>query len=165
MGDSGENVTMRVSIDIDGDGTFNQSNDIFSNWLNYSCELNENGTATLDENCSKSFTYQFSENNSEGIYYYQVERRVGLNHTNTWLNTIYVGIDVHSEDGVVGIGDCFGAGCDEVESQSNSDSNEFELDLVKILILISAIGVIGLSVSIIKENRDLTDQIISKSEE
>jgi hypothetical protein len=31
--------------------------------------------------------------------------------------------------------------------------------------LISAIGVIGLSVSIIKENRDLTDQIISKSEE
>ncbi|MBT3420845.1 MAG: hypothetical protein HN433_06680 [Euryarchaeota archaeon] len=165
MGDSGENVTMRVSIDIDGDGMFNQSNDIFSNWLNYSCELNENGTATLDENCSKSFTYKFSENNSEGIYYYQVERRVELNHTDSWLNTIYVGIDVHSEDGVVSIGDCFGAGCDEVESQSNSDSNEFELDLVKILILISAIGVIGLSVSIIKENRDLTDQIISKSEE
>ena len=44
MKDDGENVTMRVSIDIDGDGVFNQSNDVFSNWLNYSCELKENGT-------------------------------------------------------------------------------------------------------------------------
>ena len=35
MKDGGENVTMRVSIDIDGDGVFNQSNDVFSNWLNY----------------------------------------------------------------------------------------------------------------------------------
>ena len=51
MGDSGENVTMRVSIDLDGDGAFNQSNDVYSNWLNFSCELNENGTKLLDENC------------------------------------------------------------------------------------------------------------------
>ena len=64
MGDKGENVTMRVSIDLDGDGVFNQSNDVFSNWLNFSCELNENGTELLDENCSISFTYQFSANNS-----------------------------------------------------------------------------------------------------
>ena len=58
MKDDGENVTMRVSIDIDGDGVFNQSNDVFSNWLNYSCELNENGTETLDENCTVEFKYR-----------------------------------------------------------------------------------------------------------
>ena len=154
MGDNGENVTMRVSIDVDGDGVFNQSNDVFSNWLNFSCELNENGTELLDENCSISFTHQFSANNSTGTYYYQVERRVEENYTNSWINTIYVGIDIHLEDGVPNIGDCFGAGCDEVSEDSVEDSNDNpELDLVKILILISAIGVIGMSISIIKENK------------
>ena len=161
MGDSGENVTMRVSIDIDGDGIFNQSNDIFSNWLNYSCELNENGTATLDENCSKSFTYQFSENNSEGIYHYQVERRVGLNHTNTWLNTIYVGIDIHSEDGVVSIGDCFGIGCDD-ENGENTGNEEVvdqgEMTAMQILLIIvlvlSVVSSVGLMMSIINERQE-----------
>ena len=154
MGDNGENVTMRVSIDVDGDGVFNQSNDVFSNWLNFSCELNENGTELFDENCSISFTHQFSANDSTGTYYYQVERRVEENYTNSWINTIYVGIDIHLEDGVPNIGDCFGAGCDEVSEDSVEDSNDNpELDLVKILILISAIGVIGMSISIIKENK------------
>ncbi len=154
MGDNGENVTMRVSIDVDGDGVFNQSNDVFSNWLNFSCELNENGTELLDENCSISFTHQFSANNSTGTYYYQVERRVEENYTNSWINTIYVGIDIHLEDGIPNIGDCFGAGCDEVSEDSPSESNnKIELDMVKILILISAIGVIGMSISIIKENK------------
>ena len=163
MGDNSENVTMRVAIDIDKDGSFNQSNDVFSNWLNFSCELNENGTETLDENCSVSFTYQFSVNDSSGIYYYQVERRIEENHTNTWLNTIYVAKDVHEEDDGPSIGDCFGAGCEEVTTQS--DSNAFELDLVKVLILISAIGVIGMSISIMKERKDSIDEITTESEE
>ena len=161
MGDTGENVTMRVSIDIDGDGVFNQSNDVFSNWLNFSCELNENGTALLDENCSISFTYQFSANNSTGIYYYQVERRIEENYTNSWINTIYVGIDVHVEDSIPNIGDCFGAGCNDVSEGSTADEdNVLEFDLIKILILISAIGVIGMSISIIKESRE--DETLEK---
>ena len=159
MGDSGENVTMRVSIDLDGDGAFNQSNDVYSNWLNFSCELNENGTELLDENCSISFTYQFSANNSTGTYYYQVERRVEENYTNSWINTIYVGIDIHVEEGIPNIGDCFGAGCDEVSEDSSSESNNIELDMVKILILISAIGVIGMSISIIKENKQSDENL------
>ena len=164
MGDNGENVTMRVSIDLDGDGVFNQSNDVFSNWLNFSCELNENGTELLDENCSISFTYQFSANNSTGTYYYQVERRVEQNYTNSWINTIYVGIDIHFEDGVPNIGDCFGAGCDEnSEELVDSKSDSFELGMVEILMVISAIGVIGLSISIIKENKQVEDKTYSQS--
>jgi len=163
MGDKGENVTMRVSIDLDGDGVFNQSNDVFSNWLNFSCELNENGTELLDENCSISFTYQFSANNSTGTYYYQVERRVEENYANSWINTIYVGIDIHLEDGVPNIGDCFGAGCEEdSEDLVESESDSFELGLVQILMIISAIGVIGLSISIIKENKQLEDKTYSQ---
>ena len=164
MGDNGENVTMRVSIDLDGDGVFNQSNDVFSNWLNFSCELNENGTELLDENCSISFTYQFSANNSTGTYYYQVERRVEQNYTNSWINTIYVGIDIHLEDGVPNIGDCFGAGCDEnSEELVDSKSDSFELGMVEILMVISAIGVIVLSISIIKENKQVEDKTYSQS--
>ena len=164
MGDNGDNVTMRVSIDLDGDGVFNQSNDVFSNWLNFSCELNENGTELLDENCSISFTYQFSANNSTGTYYYQVERRVGENYTNSWINTIYVGIDIHLEDGVPNIGDCFGAGCDEnSEELVDSKSDSFEFGLVEIMMIISAIGVIGLSISIIKENKRAEDKTYSQS--
>ena len=164
MGDKGENVTMRVSIDIDGDGVFNQSTDVFSNWLNFSCELNENGTEVLDENCSISFTYQFSANNSTGTYYYQVERRIEENYTNSWINTIYVGIDIHLEDGVPNIGDCFGAGCDEnSEELVDSKSDGFEFGLVEILMIISAIGVIGLSISIIKENKQVEDKTYSQS--
>ena len=164
MGDNGDNVTMRVSIDLDGDGVFNQSNDVFSNWLNFSCELNENGTELLDENCSISFTYQFSANNSTGTYYYQVERRVEENYTNSWINTIYVGIDIHLEDGVPNIGDCFGVGCDEnSEDLIESKSNGFELGMVEILMIISAIGVIGLSISIIKENKQVEDKTYSQS--
>ncbi len=165
MGDSGENVTMRVAIDIDSDGTFNQSNDVFSNWLNFSCELNENGTATLDENCSISFIHEFSANNSSGIYYYQVERRIEENYTNSWINTIYVGRDIHIEDGGPSIGDCFGAGCDTATDAVNTDSSSNELDIVKILILISAIGVIGLSISIIRERNDNQGSEIIDSEE
>jgi hypothetical protein len=165
MGDKGENVTMRVAIDVDGDGSFNESNDVFSNWLNFSCELNENGTETSDENCSISFIYQFSTNDSSGLYYYQVERRIEENYTNSWINTIYVGRDVHVEDGGPSIGDCFGAGCDDITTQIESGSNNFELDMVRVLILISAIGVIGLSISIIKDGKDGLNEVMIDSEE
>ena len=114
----------------------------------------------MDENCSISFTHQFSANDSTGTYYYQVERRVEENYTNSWINTIYVGIDIHLEDGIPNIGDCFGAGCDEASDDSVEDSNDgLELDLVKILILISAIGVIGMSISIIKENKQSDENL------
>ncbi len=161
MKDDAENVTMRVSIDIDGDGFFNESTDVFSSWMNFSCELNENGTETLDENCTVEFKHLFPANNSTGTYYYQVERRVEENYTNSWINSIYVGIDIHTEDGAPNIGDCFGAGCDE-NSQDlvESKSNGFELGLVEILMFISAIGVIGLSISIIKENKQSNDLIV-----
>jgi len=158
MKDSEENVSMRVIIDIDGDGVFNQSNDVFSSWMNYSCELNENGTETLDENCTVDFKYTFSENNSAGTYFYQVERRVEENYTNSWLNTIFVGIDIHEEDNVPNVGDCFGAGCNDDSEGLTVDSDDgLELDLIKILILVSAIGVIGMSLSIIRESREDED--------
>ena len=68
------------------------------------------------------------------------------------------------EDGVPNIGDCFGAGCDEnSEELVDSKSDSFELGMVEILMVISAIGVIGLSISIIKENKQVEDKTYSQS--
>ena len=162
MKDDGENVTMRVSIDIDRDGVFNQSNDVFSTWLNHSCELNENGTEKVDENCTVDFKYRFDANNSTGTYYYyQVERRVGENHTNSWMYTIFVGVDIH-QDGdsqLPSIGDCFGDACEEevvVEVQTTNDNYS---DYLKITILISLVAVIILTISIIKDSSNEDEKI------
>ena len=161
MKDDGENVTMRVSIDIDRDGVFNQSNDVFSTWLNHSCELNENGTEKVDENCTVDFKYRFNANNSTGTYYYQVERRVGENHTNSWMYTIFVGVDIH-QDGdsqLPSIGDCFGDACEEevvVEVQTTNDDYS---DYLKITILMSLVAVIILTISIIKDSTNEDEKI------
>ena len=167
MKDDGENVTMRVSIDIDGDGVFNQSNDVFSNWLNYSCELNENGTETLDENCTVEFKYRFDANNSTGTYYYQVERRVGENHTNSWMYTIFVGVDIH-QDGdsqLPNIGDCFGDACEEEVVVEVQTSNDDFSDYLKITILISLVAVIILTISIIKDSSSVDEKLYINLEE
>ena len=161
MKDDGENVTMRVSIDIDRDGVFNQSNDVFSTWLNHSCELNENGTEKVDENCTVDFKYRFDANNSTGTYYYQVERRVGENHTNSWMYTIFVGIDMH-QDGdsqLPSIGDCFGDACEEEVVVEVQTTNYDYSDYLKITILISLVAVIILTISIIKDSTNEDEKL------
>ena len=163
VGDTTNNTSMRISIDLDKNGLFNDSVDFVSSWMVYDCEYDGNGTL-LDENCSESVVFYFNGTNGSGIYDYQLEKMVNGNHTNFWINTIFVGIDDHSEDGLPSIGDCFGAGCDEnSEELVDSKSDSFELGMVEILMVISAIGVIGLSISIIKENKQVEDKTYSQS--
>ena len=114
MGDVTNNSTIRVSIDIDDDGVFNESIDYFSPWLVYDCQYDENGTL-LNSECVESNVFYFNGTNGSGIYSYQVERMVNRSHTDFWVNTIFVGVDIHEEGGLPSVGDCFGAGCEEVE--------------------------------------------------
>ena len=116
----------------------------------YDCEYDGNGTL-LDENCSESVVFYFNGSNGSGIYDYQLEKMVNGSHTNFWINTIFVGIDDHSEDGLPSIGDCFGAGCEEeVESTSDSVDEGYE-KYIPLLMVISAIGLIGVTISLINE--------------
>ena len=149
MGDVTNNSTIRVSIDIDDDGVFNESIDYFSPWLVYDCQYDENGTL-LNSECVESDVFYFNGTNGSGIYSYQVERMVNGSHTDFWVNTIFVGVDIHEEGGLPSVGDCFGAGCEEVEELSSAvdDSNK---DLISALIVISVIGLIGVSFSILTE--------------
>ena len=48
--DEREGAKHRIQIDADGDGEFNGSDDISTDWLQDSCELDENGSK-VDSNC------------------------------------------------------------------------------------------------------------------
>ncbi len=149
MGDSTNNSTIRVSIDIDDDGVFNESIDYFSPWLVFDCQYDENGTL-LNSECVESDVFYFNGTNGSGIYSYQVERMVNGSHTDFWVNTIFVGVDIHEEGGLPSVGDCFGAGCEEVEDLGSSDSTSRK-DLISVLMVISAIGLVVVSLSILSE--------------
>ena len=149
MGDSTNNSTIRVSIDVDDDGVFNESIDYFSPWLVFDCQYDENGTL-LNSECVESDVFYFNGSNGSGIYSYQVERMVNGSHTDFWVNTIFVGVDIHEEDGLPNVGDCFGAGCEEVEELVSDDSSSNK-DLISALMVISVIGLIGVSLSILSE--------------
>jgi len=150
VGDTTNNSSMRISIDIDKNGMFNDSVDFISSWMVYDCVYDENGTL-LDENCSESVVFYFNGTNGSGIYDYQLERMVNGSHTNVWLNTIFVGIDDHSESGLPSVGDCFGAGCEEVvESASDSVDEGYE-KYIPLLMVVSAVGLVGVTISLINE--------------
>ena len=149
MGDLTNNSTIRVSIDIDDDGVFNESIDYFSPWLVYDCQYDENGTL-LNSECVESDVFYFNGTNSSGIYSYQVERMINGSHTDFWVNTIFVGVDIHEEGGLPSVGDCFGAGCEDVKELGSDDSNSNK-DLISALMVISAIGLVVVSLSILSE--------------
>ena len=149
MGDLTNNSTIRVSIDIDEDGVFNESIDYFSPWLVYDCQYDENGTL-LNSECVESDVFYFNGTNSSGIYSYQVERMINGSHTDFWVNTIFVGVDIHEEGGQPSVGDCFGAGCEEVEDLSG-DVDDSKEDLISAVMVISAIGLVVVSLSILSE--------------
>ena len=151
VGDSTNNSTMRVSIDLDGDGAFNESVDYFSPWMVYDCQYDENGTL-LNSDCVESDVFYFNGSNGTGIYDYQLEKMVNGSHTDFWINTIFVGVDDHTESELPNVGDCFGSGCDNeiVESNESEDTNN---KLIPILMVISIVGLVGVSISLINENK------------
>ena len=148
MSDDTNNSTMRISIDLNMDGKFNESDDYFSPWMVYDCQYDENGTL-LNSECIESVVFYFNESNGAGSYSYQVEKMVNESHTDPWVNTIFVGIDSHEEVGLPSVGDCFGSGCDEVVNQTPSESDDRKY--ISILMVISALGLIIVAISLVIE--------------
>lgn len=153
MMDSTNNTTLRVSIDIDGDGYFNESLDYFSPWMVFDCAYDENGTL-LDSDCVESDVFYFNGANGSGIYDYQVERMINGSHVNFSINTIFVGMDDHSESGLPSVGDCFGAGCEEVITQSSVSTDDGYEKYIPLLMVVSAIGLLGVAISMITEEKE-----------
>ena len=151
VGDSTDNASMRVSIDLNGDGIFNQSDDYFTPWMVYDCQHDDNGTLD-DPECVESVVFYFNGSNGSGTYDYRVEKIVGGKANNSWNNSIFVGVDNHQESTLPIIGDCFGIGCqDDVELVVESDNEGENKNLISLLIVISTIGLIVVSLSILFE--------------
>ncbi|MBK71649.1 MAG: hypothetical protein CMB43_04405 [Euryarchaeota archaeon] len=156
MSDTANNSSMRVSIDLDRDGVFNESSDYFSSWMVYDCQYDANGTL-LDPDCVESVVFYFNGTNGSGTYNYQIEKMVNDSHTNFWINTIFVGLDNHEEPGLPSVGECFGAGCEEVGDSSVGEENESR-KYISILMVISAVGLIGVAISLILEKPEYEEK-------
>jgi hypothetical protein len=160
MKDTTENASIRITIDTDLDGVFNESLDNTSAWLVETCALTENGTLA-DEDCVVSHMYAFDLNATTGDYAYRYERAVNGTVVSSENLTITLQKDVHEEPGVPGMGDCFGIGCEE-EVDVQTDDNENNAVIIAVMIG-AIIGIIGLSVSIIKESKE-AEQMLKEEE-
>jgi hypothetical protein len=160
MKDTTENASIRITIDTDLDGVFNESLDNTSAWLVETCALTENGTLA-DEDCVVSHMYAFDLNATTGDYAYRYERAVNGTVVSSENLTITLQKDVHEEPGVPGMGDCFGIGCEE-EVEVQTDANENNAVIIAVMIG-AIIGIIGLSVSIIKESKE-AEQMLKEEE-
>lgn len=161
MGDSTNNTSMQIRIDLNHDGVFESGEDNLSVWLTHSCEVDENNSL-VDETCAVSHKFVFG-NTSAGTYSYQVERVVNNSTTDVWNHTILVHPDIHEEPGQPNIGDCFGAGCDEevsdeVELEQPSSKTESALYAVMVIASLGAFMLI-LSIRNDRLNQNSTSPI------
>ena len=153
MHDDTNNTTMRVQLDVNRDGVFNATDDFDSGTLVDECELDENGSL-VDESCIVSATYAFDQNATVNTYTFWVIRT--HNGTETmWNHSIVVHKDVHEEEGP-SPGDCFGIGCptDDANDDNAAVVEESESPAVVVLALISLVGMIALTLSILKEQKE-----------
>jgi len=166
MFDDTNNTTMTVRLDIDQDGVFNASNDFDSGELVRECELDENGSL-VDDSCAVSSLYAFDFNTTVGTYQFWVHRNQNGTET-VWNHSIMVHKDVHEEEGP-SPGDCFGIGCLEENTTDDQSvpttSEEKDRSAVVLLAVISMVGMIALTLSIAKEQREKKDEKTYHEEE
>ena len=152
MEDSTNNTSMVVRVDVNMDGEFSPSEDFESPTLTNSCELDENGSL-VDDTCAVSSTFAFDPNATVGTYVFWVHRSHNGSET-VWNHSIAVHKDVHEEEGP-SPGDCFGVGCDVVEQENEVEaSSASESSAVFLLAAISLIGMVALTISIVRERKE-----------
>ena len=164
MHDDTNNTTMTVRLDVNLDGVFNATDDFDSGEMVDECELDENGSL-VDESCIVSAIYAFDMNATVDTYAFWVIRT--HNGTETmWNHSIIVHKDVHEEDGP-SPGDCFGIGCptDEVEDESSEIVEDGQRSAMVLLALASLVGMIALTLSILKEQNEGSTQKVYPEEE
>lgn len=161
MKDTTENASIRIILDTDLNGAFDNQSDNRSDWLVYACELTDNGTL-VDEDCSVSYTYEFATNATPGTYAYQLEWSINETVTAVENYSILLWKDVHEEPGVPTLGDCFGIGCDVQDAVEEGDDQSRDLMLIAVAAG-AAIGAIGLAISI-RNDAKLASKVLVEEE-
>lgn len=161
MKNTTENASIRITLDTDLNGAFDNQSDNRSDWLVYACELTDNGTL-VDEDCSVSYTYEFATNATPGTYAYQLEWSINETVTAVENYSILLWKDVHEEPGVPTLGDCFGIGCDVQDAVEEGDDQSRDLMLIAVAAG-AAIGAIGLAISI-RNDAKLASKVLVEEE-
>ena len=161
MKDTTENASIRITLDTNLNGAFDNQSDNRSDWLVYACELTDNGTL-VDEDCSVSYTYEFATNATPGTYAYQLEWSINETVTAVENYSILLWKDVHEEPGVPTLGDCFGIGCDVQDAVEEGDDQSRDLMLIAVAAG-AAIGAIGLAISI-RNDAKLASKVLVEEE-
>ena len=91
MKDSTNNTTLVVQLEHEGAS-------MRSPVLHYECEMKENGTELVDENCKNRFDYTFNQMNSAGLWNITFLKYVDNNLTETINGSVYVLEDVHDDE-------------------------------------------------------------------
>ena len=132
MADDTENMTHNITVDINQDGVFNES-DWNSGGLVYSCGTDENGTK-IDSSCNKTAELLF--NTTIGVFPYKVELSDG--------STRYGNITIEEDGGASTLGDCTGQACmDEDEVKDALGIEDESVDYQERLLLVVALIIGG----------------------
>ena len=152
MFDDTNNTTMNVRLDVNRDGVFNASDDFDSGMLVRECDLDENGSL-VDDTCAVSALYAFDLNASVGAYQFWVYRSHNGSEV-VWNHSIIVHKDVHEEEGPTP-GDCFGIGCVEenAETEDSATSSTMERSAITLLAMLSLVGMVALTLSLLNEQK------------
>lgn len=151
MADSTENLTHNVTVDINQNGLFNET-DWNSGELSYSCETDENG-GKVNSSCNKTAELLF--NTSTGLFAYKVE----LSNGSTMFGNITV--SNHDEHNNSVIADCTGQACmdkDEVKDALGIGDEPVDYQKRLLFVLALALGGSGVYILMSSKSKALEDE-------
>ena len=98
MVDARENMTQRILVDVEGDGSFEGPDDIASSWLSSACDVDAEGNKT-EPSCEVTYSLELSPSNGllPGVVPIVVQHRNGTNHIVNYSFTASFSEDVHQE--------------------------------------------------------------------
>ena len=98
MVDARENMTQRILVDVEGDGSYEGSDDIASSWLSSACDVDAEGNKT-EPSCVVTYSLELSPSNGllPGVVPIVVQHRNGTNHIANYSFTASFSEDVHQE--------------------------------------------------------------------
>lgn len=139
--DTRENVSHRLVVDLDSDGTFTGADDYATQWLNSSCDLNETGEK-LDENCNVHEIINLAASNGFLQGNISIKHQMKLEDNITEFDFfVNYGPDIHSSTENLPTGN---EPVDENEDSTRS--------LIFILLIFSIIGILLIIPQLIKSN-------------
>ena len=140
--DEREGVSHRIQFDADGDGLFNGSDDFSTNWLSESCDLDENGSK-VDESCMVTEAILLGPENGLLPGTIQLQHQIMSNSSISEENfSVTFREDVHNQPNPEVV-------LPQMPQDNSVDGNR---DVLLVILLISIMGILAISPSLISRD-------------